>query len=248
MYGDYANPDDWGSGTSPGGGGTGGGLVRIAAGQLELDGQDPRAGRSEQHGSGGSRRRDLHRGRVPCPEPGAIDASGAVGNFGGGGGGGRIRGLRAADFGNFDTSRITAARGAAYYNFPGGPGTVYLRDPNQPQGTLIFDGGSQGSGWGVLGLPGQDTVTIPDALVLRGTLGHNANVQPDHPGMTLNLSDVTIEGSGNLQSDSVLNLEGSLSVQGGQLSASSVNLLDDQSTLTLDGGQTYRRLRSARQP
>ena len=39
VYGDYANPDDWGSGTSPGGGGTGGGLVRIAAGQFILDGQ-----------------------------------------------------------------------------------------------------------------------------------------------------------------------------------------------------------------
>jgi large repetitive protein len=36
VYGDYANPNDWGSGAS--GGGSGGGLVRITAGVLRLDG------------------------------------------------------------------------------------------------------------------------------------------------------------------------------------------------------------------
>src|ERR1019366_522230 len=42
VYGDYANPEDWGSGGGDVGQpntGTGGGLVRLHAGSLQLDGQ-----------------------------------------------------------------------------------------------------------------------------------------------------------------------------------------------------------------
>src|SRR5205823_2048126 len=41
VYGNYADPDDWGSGggNQSGGGSAGGGLVRLAAGTLVLDGQ-----------------------------------------------------------------------------------------------------------------------------------------------------------------------------------------------------------------
>ncbi|MDB5348919.1 MAG: hypothetical protein JWN86_166 [Planctomycetota bacterium] len=120
TYGDYSGPDDWGSGTSPGGGGTGGGLVRIAAGRLILDGRILARG-TERHGGGGSGG-GISIAVATLSGAGSLDASGAVGNFGGGG---RVA-VYAADLGGFDTSRITAAGGTAYYDVPGGPGTVYI--------------------------------------------------------------------------------------------------------------------------
>ena len=48
AYWDYANPDDWGSGGAGPTGGSGGGLVRIVAGTLALDGQVLANGRTDQ--------------------------------------------------------------------------------------------------------------------------------------------------------------------------------------------------------
>ena len=114
-----------GTSSAPGAAAAASAWVRIAAGAAHAGRPDPRGRLRSSPGSGGSGGGIYDRGRVPVRSRAPIDASGAVGNFGGGGGGGRIA-VYAADFSGFDTSRITALGGAAYYNVPGSPGTVYV--------------------------------------------------------------------------------------------------------------------------
>ena len=63
---------------------------------------------------------------------------------------------------------------------------MYIRDTDEAAGTLIIDGKSGGSGWTPLGLAGQETFTVPDAVVIRGA---NTHVKPEHPGMTLQFGE-----------------------------------------------------------
>ena len=64
AYGDYADPADWGSGAGASSGGVGGGLVRITAGTLALDGQLLANGTGRRCGRW-FRRRDLRGGGDP---------------------------------------------------------------------------------------------------------------------------------------------------------------------------------------
>ncbi len=123
IYGDYADPDDWGSG-----GGRyypGGGLVRVAANSLVLDGQIVADGVgyvASGAGAGGS----IYVSVATVQGTGAIRAAGGPSTYTGegAGGGGRVA-VYSRDFGNFDTHRITAPGGNAGTG-PGGAGTVYV--------------------------------------------------------------------------------------------------------------------------
>src|SRR4029077_9240599 len=82
----------------------------------------------------------------------------------------------------------------------GGAGTVYLRDRDQAQGTLIISNGSARSGWTPLGLPGQDAFTTPDAVIIQGA---NTQVGAEHAGLTLDFqSSLTIQQSANFYVES----------------------------------------------
>jgi hypothetical protein len=73
---------------------------------------------------------------------------------------------------------------------------VYLRNTDEPFGTLILDGVTGGNGITPLGLPGQTTFVIPDAVVIRG---NRTNVRPEHGGLVLDFQrDLTIQSGGRL--------------------------------------------------
>jgi hypothetical protein len=121
VYGDYADPEEWGSGG--GGGYAGGGLVRLAAGTLHLEGQIFANGRDALYG--GSSGGGICVAVSTLTGGGAIQANGGNNsNAGyGGGGGGRIA-VYAGDYSQFSLTNVTAAGGTG--NSPGGAGTVYV--------------------------------------------------------------------------------------------------------------------------
>src|SRR6266446_1906212 len=121
VYGDYADPDDWGSGGAGiADNGYGGGLARIVVGALALDGQLLADGIN--NGSGGG----IYVAVNTLRGAGLIRAMGGLGPYAGGagGGGGRVA-VYAADMAGFDLSRITAPGGHTA-NSDGGAGTVYV--------------------------------------------------------------------------------------------------------------------------
>ena len=144
------------------------------------------------------------------------------GNYGGGGGG-RVA-VYAADYSQFDLASIQALGGTASHSTgqPGGAGTVYLRDTDLLQGTLLVDGRDGGAGWTPLGLPAQDTLTIPDAVVIRGA---NTHVRSEHVDLALDFqSTLTVEQQALLEMDQQLpvTLAGTLTIDGATLLAAGI--------------------------
>ncbi len=103
VYGDYADPDDWGSGGAGdqgNSGGPGGGLVRIAAATLDLNGQVLADGTNVDNrsaGSGGS----IYIAVNQLTGSGLIRAAGGISGNLSSGGGGRVA-VYAQDFTGFD--------------------------------------------------------------------------------------------------------------------------------------------------
>jgi hypothetical protein len=161
VYGSVANPVDFGSG---GGGGygvkgaSGGGLIRLSAQSLRVDGEFSASGQPGENygnyfgggGSGGSV-------NITCHElsgSGRIRANGNVilsNGSNSGGGGGRVAMM--FDEMNPFTGQIEAKGGIITTNgccvaLNGGAGTVYLKRNSDTYGTLIVDnGGTPTSGW-----------------------------------------------------------------------------------------------------
>ncbi|HKI32602.1 MAG TPA: hypothetical protein VKA46_12095, partial [Gemmataceae bacterium] len=227
VYGDYADPNDWGSGGTA----SGGGLVRITAGTLTLDGQIlARGGSNEGAGAGGG----IYVAVTTLQGAGSIDATGGNGTYGGAGGGGRVA-VYAQDWSGFNLSKVTALGGVG--NSDGGAGTVYLKKTGDAYGTLIIDAGAGGSGTTPLGLPGETSHTFPDAVVIRGG---NTNVQPEHAALALDFENaVTVQNSAALSfpGDFHLPAAAGLTVTaGGALYVAGSMPLDGSLTLT-SGGQ-----------
>jgi hypothetical protein len=142
VYGDPTNPNQMGSGGGTGGGGAGngGGLVRLKAGTLILDGmitadgggsRSTGYGDSGSGGSGGGIRIDA----ATLSGTGMILARGGNSTYYSGGGGGRI----AVYFGTMTLPKanITTSGGTGYAN--GGAGTLYLRSAQDATDQLIVD-------------------------------------------------------------------------------------------------------------
>jgi hypothetical protein len=133
IYGDFANPNESGSGgggySSWGSvypGGNGGGLVRIIAGSITLDGNIYANGGVSQYYSGGSGG-GIYIGTDILTGSGAIRARGGSGS--GAGGGGRIA-VYYSDISGYNTANITAYGGDGTSG-DGGAGTVYLKSTTQ---------------------------------------------------------------------------------------------------------------------
>ena len=232
VYGDYAGPQDWGSG---GGNAPGGGRVRLVATTLQLEGQLLANGSSVYNGVGSG-------GGVlvvvtNLAGGGSIQAQGGLSNDSyGAGGGGRVA-VYAADYSGFNLAKITAFGGAVYFS-PGGAGTVYLRDTDEAAGTLIIDAGSGGNGGTPLGLQGTNWTSIPDLLVVRGANTHVMLVNTASAlTFTMNLSvtagaQLITTSAVSLQAPITLSSGGSLQVAGAL--TSSVPLLLDGGSLTAD--------------
>jgi len=114
---------------------SGGGVVRIKTGTLQLDGKIQANGESvDSAGAGGSIRIDA----TNLAGLGEIHADGGQDTVGASGGGGRIAIYYTTS--SIPTSKITAAGSlAANTNATGAPGTVYLKSPAQTYGDLIVD-------------------------------------------------------------------------------------------------------------
>ncbi len=183
VYGDFRNPVEPGAGGAGDrdSGGLGGGLIRIAAGTLQIDGWVCANGeeghdwawRTGGGGAGGGIRLDagLLRGT------GLITANGGDKSLGTcAGGGGRVAVYYAALDGFDITHRITACGGTGGGK-NGAPGTVYLKDTATGADQLRVSSHGQVSGsWTPLGATG-DTVLVVNDLEMAGT---NVVVAPEH--------------------------------------------------------------------
>jgi RHS repeat-associated protein len=148
VYGDFRNPNDAGSGggaASDSLGGNGGGLIRIIAQTLNLDGailaNGSGGGTADAGGgSGGAIRIDVG----TLSGTGQVRANGQDGkprvNIGGGGGGGGRVAIYYQIVSGFDLAKISAFGGTGNGGQPnGGSGTVYLQGPAREAGELIID-------------------------------------------------------------------------------------------------------------
>lgn len=235
VYGDYANPDDWG-----GGGGTqsGGGLVTISADTLQLDGQLLADGSGAAvyaayigAGAGGGIRVSV----TTLEGGGSIRAKGGdtaletYMNSRGAGGGGRVA-VYAADLSGFDIDAITAPGGLSRYGvdgWHGGAGTVYIRDTDEPDGVLVI---ADGIGETALGLSSDDSVLFSESVLIRA-----ANVRPANMLAALQFeAPLTVLG-GTLRAAS-LTVDSLTITDGGAVHAAS--LLAD-TPLNVDGGKLF---------
>ncbi len=228
VYGSYTNPNDWGSGGDQG---AGGGLVRISAGVLDLDGQvlanGQRGGDSNGSGSGGG----IYVVADTLTGSGSIRASGGYSGWGNGpGGGGRIA-VYAGDFSDFDLNKITAPAGPQG-NRAAGAGTVYVKDTDDSTGTLIVNGSAGGGGWTPLGLPGDVTFAIPDEVVIRGS---GSLVRAEHAGLVLEFQNtLVVQSGGFVQLPDGQSFENAVAVSGsGHVQVQGGLLLEPTSELTL---------------
>jgi len=171
TYGDFRDPQHPGAG---GGGaepgyGTGGGLVRLVAGSLVLDGAIRADGRGalggdRPGGAGGGIRLDVG----TLSGAGSISANGGNATWdSGSGGGGRIA-IYYDTVTTFDLlANVTAHGGLNGGAHGGGVGTVYLH-PNGGAETLrLVSHGVPNHSWTPLGLPGDSTFAVAN-LVLSG--------------------------------------------------------------------------------
>src|SRR5258706_4954459 len=191
VYGDYADPEDWGSGGTKG---PGGGQVRLEADWLQLDGQLLANGAASCNGGAGAGGGVLVMVGTLAGN-GLVQASGGgqvCGNGGtAGGGGGRIA-VYAQNLAGVNTNGFVA-RGGGGTATDGGAGTVYLRDTDEPFWTLIIDETTGPVGWTPLGLPGTNQLVVPDRVIIRGV---NAYVRAEHPGLVLEFqNELRIENS-----------------------------------------------------
>jgi len=195
VYGDFRDPNELGSGagTSKASGGHGGGLVRIVAstvvvdGLIRADGGDcDGAGGSGGGGSGGGIRLDVG----TLSGSGSITANGGDAyNNGSSGGGGRIA-IYYENLDGFDLETDVTALGGAqsgYVEEHGAPGTVYLQQGDDP-GTLRIDNGTvtaaQVTPFGL---------AVGDRLVLDRLVVSGAGVTAlSHHGTTVQATAITV--------------------------------------------------------
>lgn len=236
VYGSYLDPNDWGGGGAVTGGASGGGLVRLVADSLCLQGSLTANGSGAYNGGGGGG--GIYVRVNTLSGSGSIQATGGDSVWTlGGGGGGRIA-VYAGDVSGFTLTNISAAggtRGPAG-GTAGGAGTIYLRNANQPAGTLIVStAGSPNAPVTPIGLSGTNAVTL-DALVLQG----GASAGPEHPGMNFTCAgELRVEGSSRL-----LGLDGAWRVAGSVTVGSSSVLevwssLSTPSNVMVQGGTLY---------
>ena len=140
VYGSFRNPDEPGSGggTDSGAAGNGGGLVRIVAQSVSLEGGIVADGGDGSTWAGGGSGGGVRIQSGTISGAGRISADGGnSGSNAGGGGGGRIA-VFYNDASGFDLANITALGGVDGRDH-GTPGTIYLEHPDALLGHLIID-------------------------------------------------------------------------------------------------------------
>lgn len=143
VYGNFSDPNEPGSGgasVDANRAGSGGGLIRIVAQTMQLDGAIRADGGTVSccdvaGGSGGG----IRIGVGTLTGSGTITANGSTGSVAAGGGGGRVAVYYQSLVG-FDPAKVSAFAGPGQSGAPnGGAGTVYLQGPARESGELIVD-------------------------------------------------------------------------------------------------------------
>ena len=131
TYGDFRNPINLGSGggSNSSNGSAGGGLIRLTANKLTLDGKILANGQAYRgSGSGGGIRLDVN--HLTKTQAGGLISANGGGDLGdsraGGGGGGRVAIYYESS--DFDLTNIQAFGGDGYSSRDGGAGTVYIEN------------------------------------------------------------------------------------------------------------------------
>jgi hypothetical protein len=162
AYGQYWQADEWGSGGGGPTGGTGGGLVRIKAGRLVLDGAITALGlNAGANGSGGGSgggvnvQVDVLEGAGPVHALGTASGSGASG--------GRIVVVAK------DRSGYRGGLSAFCWGEKASAGTVYERNPAEDHGTLTIDNVNLPNETGTVEFvnEGTEKLVIADAVVVK---------------------------------------------------------------------------------
>ena len=168
VYGDYADPDDWGP-AAPAPGASAVAWCGSVATTLSLDGQILADGAfGHQPRRRRVRRRRLRGGYHTAGYRSHPSRGGNTATHGaGGGGGGRIA-VYAADSPASIPSHITAPAASRLAVSTAGRDRSTFATPTSRHGTLIIDASGGRQRLDPLGLPGQDTASIPDALLIRG--------------------------------------------------------------------------------
>jgi RHS repeat-associated protein len=185
VYGNFRDPIEPGSGgaAASGTGGSGGGLARIVAQTLVLDGAIKADGGNGifdgSGGSGGALRIDVG----AFSGAGQVTATGGNGVFGGGGGGGRIT-IYYQSMSGFDPNRVSAFGG---FGAIGGAGTAYLQGPTRENGELVVDNGDR----------------VPNVFSTRMAIPSS---------VTIALTHLRVRRAGKLGFDHTLNVSGTLEV------------------------------------
>ncbi len=215
IYGDYAEPNEVGSGGAylPGGG-----LVRLEIdGVFQLDGvvQADGAGSSGSAGSGSGG--GVYVRTHTLTGSGVIHASGGSAGsslsswLGSAGSGGRVA-VYAEDYAGFDIGRISAVGGRSEHGTYGGTGTVYLCDTGEDVDELIVaDNASYVALKLMVSTPLEfNEQRTPDSVMLRGTVvdvSYAGSATSAAPELTvadsasvllngaMNWADVTIDGA-----------------------------------------------------
>jgi hypothetical protein len=190
-YGDYANPNELGSGG--GYNGTGAGLVRIICSEAWIDGavlaNGTAGGWNQAGGSGGGilLRTGLLKGS------GQIAATGGHGELdGGSGSGGRVA-VYYQTIEGFDLGKVTAYGGYVGRASPGASGTVYLK---------------AGNGEGLLRIAAQSGSSVQTWTPLYGSTG--GTFQVDHLQVSGTNITVWLEGPARLAANRITLSEGAI--------------------------------------
>ncbi len=212
VYGDFRNPNEQGSGGESffvdGQGGNGGGLIRIVANELVLDGLIAANGGSAvccaSGGSGGGIRIDA--GTLRGTGQIAANAGNALGvnasDSHGGGGGGRIA-IYYQTLAGFDLNRVSAFGGLANATGEnGGAGTAYFQGPARESGELVVDNNNLGSA----------TLSTPIPNPSSGTIA---------------LTNLRVKRGARIRVDSLLNLTSALEISSGSEYVSTNRTLAD---------------------
>jgi hypothetical protein len=197
IYGSVAEPSDAGAGggecvgggCAGGAGGAGGGIIRLTAHRLLIDGGleangEYGYGGEDGGGSGGGAGGSIRIAAATLEGSGWLTAGGAEGaRPGGAGGGGRIAIL--ADASSF-TLGWTKCTGSGAWSSGSAPGTLFLKGPGDSHGRLIVDNGYENEsgkvtelisiGTGTVGSVSGTTLTDPAASFRRGVEGLTVEV------------------------------------------------------------------------
>lgn len=141
VYGSFRNPDELGSGggSDSGAGGNGGGLLRLTANSLLLDGRILANGGNGSTYAGGGSGGGIRIETVTLAGGGEITAiGGSSGSVSGTGGGGRIA-IFYQDATQFAFTNMQATAGYLSGMRQGTPGTIYLQSPSTQLGQLFID-------------------------------------------------------------------------------------------------------------